>query len=659
MRPAPAPARLALAILFALPLAFPAAARQDAEVAAQEEYVDRVIDPDKLAPLPEDEESRFDASGLPRSWRTEAVLSHVERGDRDYTEFGLNFGGHRETESHGSLSLDGTVFRRDGVRGESSEWIGSVSLWQRGLFVGENWKVDNGLGVLNTPTVPLQREQYRFFLPSVPFTGASTLWHDAADGTYLQGALGRAGVFSGSRIVAFDSADGNVASFGGQWRLAEHWTGSVSTLLTDGLIVPDPIDGSRFQNGRTEAMLASAAWTGQNHRVQINLQASSGYLGDANGAWLDAQSRFGRYTLNYGAFRLGEDLAWGALPINNDARGAYARLGYQGARWTWNAGLDHIDSVSGRSFQGDYATLFGRYQLRHNLGIGGSLNIRDSQAHTDYSSRWFLDRRGRWGQTRVQLDQASTSGGEREDWLLSVDQDLPMRRGSRLSLSAGMGSRDTRGVGRTDTFMLSALGGIELGDRVSLDGNIRWTHDDGPEAYRGTDMNLSLNWRMATHWWLQASVYRSSGEQRSPFLIDPLAPPDQFFPIPRERSVFLSIRYERQAGTRAMVLGGPPGSATGSIRGSVFLDENGDGIRSPSELPAVNVTVVLDGRYVVRTDSQGGFEFPRVAIGTHELLVVPDNLPLPWFLDGDDERRGIEVKVREASVLDIGARRER
>src|SRR5690606_18691866 len=316
MRPAPAPARLALAVLIALPLAFPAAARQDAEVAAQEEYVDRVIDPDKLAPLPEDEESRFDASGLPRSWRTEAVLSHVERGDRDYTEFGLNFGGHRETESHGSLSLDGTVFRRDGVRGESSEWIGSVSLWQRGgrpeavlshvdrgdrdyaefglnfgghreteshgslsldgtvfrrdgvrgessewigsvslwqrgLFVGENWKVDNGLGVLNTPTVPLQREQYRFFLPSVPFTGASTLWHDAADGTYLQGALGRAGVFSGSRIVAFDSADGNVASFGGQWRLAEHWTGSVSTLLTDGLIVPDPIDGSRFQNGRT------------------------------------------------------------------------------------------------------------------------------------------------------------------------------------------------------------------------------------------------------------------------------------------------------------------------------------------------------------------------------------------------------------------------
>src|SRR5690606_18754602 len=112
-------------------------------------------------PLPEDEESLFDASGLPRSWRIEALVSHVERGDQDYAEFGLNFGGHRETENHGSMSLDGTLFRRDGIRGEPAEWIGSVTLWQRGLFVGEGWKVDNGLGVLNTPTVPLQRSQYR------------------------------------------------------------------------------------------------------------------------------------------------------------------------------------------------------------------------------------------------------------------------------------------------------------------------------------------------------------------------------------------------------------------------------------------------------------------------------------------------------------------
>ena len=102
-----------------------------------------------------------------------------------------------------------------------------------------------------------------------------------------------------------------------------------------------------------------------------------------------------------------------------------------------------------------------------------------------------------------------------------------------------------------------------------------------------------------------------------------------------------------------------PGAAAGGIRGSVFLDENGDGVRSASELPAVNVTVLLDGRYAVRTDSQGEFEFPRVATGAHTVQVVPDNLPLPWFLAEDGESRAVEVRVRDTTRVDIGARRQR
>src|SRR5690606_39500454 len=329
-----------------------------------------------------------------------------ERGDEDFTEFGLNFGGHRETERWGSLSLNGTVFRRDGVRGEPAEWIGSATLWQRGLRFDGGWRADNGLGGLNTPLVPLQRDQYRFFLPSVPFLGATSQWLDEDSGLHLQGALGRAGVFSGSRIVAFDQANGNVASVGAQWRWSEGWTGAATALATDGLIVPDPITGSLFQDGRTEAVLLSTGWEGGNHRAQLHLHSSSGYLGDATGLWVDAQSRSEERTWNYGLFRLEEGLAWGALPINNDAQGGYVRLRHDGARWTWSAGLDRIDSVSGSGFEGSYGTFFARYQLRHNVGVGGNVNIRDSATATDYSTRWFIDRRGRWGLTRVQLDQA-------------------------------------------------------------------------------------------------------------------------------------------------------------------------------------------------------------------------------------------------------------
>lgn len=650
---------LALAVLLALPLFSPAVGAQQASESGDAGYQDRIIDPDKLAPLPPDEDDLFDPNGLPRNWRIEAITSQVRRGDERLDETGLGVGGLWETADWGSFSLDALVFRRSDARTEGSGWVGSATLWQRNLPVEGGWRVDNGLGVLNTPATPTQRQQYRFFLPSVPFAGASTSWTQSGRGLQFFGALGQAGVFSGSRVVSFDRADGNVGTAGLEWRWARGWTGAASALVTDGLIVPDDQGIGVFQDGRTEATVFTTTWEGANDRVQGNLHASRGYLGDATGAWLDAQSTRGRTTYNYGAFRLEPGLAWGALPINNDAQGGYLRAQYAHARWLWNVGLDHVGSVSGNSFDGNYANAYARYQAGVNLGLGGSLSVRDSGDFTDFSTRWFADRRSRWGTTRVQLDQARTRGGDREDWQLSLDQDLPMQQGSRLSLSAALGQVSGTGVESSRTWSLAALGGIELGDRLTVDGNARWTDGSGPDAYRGSDINLSLNWRMAPRWWLTATIYHNRGEIRSPFQLDPLAPPEQFLRLPTERSVFLTLRYEKQSGSPAQVLGGPQGSAAGTIRGSVFLDDNEDGVRSASELAAANVTVLLDGRYTVRTDSQGNFEFPRVAVGVHEVTVVPDNLPLPWSFDAGDDRRVVTVRVREDARVDIGATRPR
>jgi len=79
-------------------------------------------------------------------------------------------------------------------------------------------------------------------------------------------------------------------------------------------------------------------------------------------------------------------------------------------------------------------------------------------------------------------------------------------------------------------------------------------------------------------------------------------------------------------------------------------------VRDANETGAANVTVLLDGRYSARTDSQGQYEFPAVAAGQHVLVVVPDNLPLPWMITGE-ERKVIKVETRRRTVLDVGARR--
>lgn len=661
MTPRRWPAPLALAAGVGLALATGAAVSQDATppVPAAAPYRDRVIDPGRLAPLPpeDDAEEPAGGEGPPRSLRLELNASRTERGDESFGELGAAAGGFWESATLGSFSLDATVFRSDRERLRADAGIGgSATLWQRQLHLDGGWRVDNGLGVLNTPALPLLRNQPRFFLPTAPFAGASTDW---TRGTLqVQGAFGRAGLYTGTRVVGFDPADGHVGAFGAQWAWAPRWSGSAMALATDGRIVPDALGEATLTAGRTRALHTATAWAGEHgDGAQLNLLASDGDRASALGAWLDANRRRGRYQHSYGVFRLEPDLAWGALPINSDIQGGYYRLGYQYGRWIWNAGVDRIDSISDAGFDGLYATGFARYQASGTLGYGGSVSVRRAPA-VSHAAQLFVDKRTERGQTRVQLDHAD-DGTTAANWQLGLDHAFALREGARLSASVAYGALAREASDATRTTTLALNGGRDFGDGFSLDGNLRWLSADGVNAQRGLDLNLTANWRIGPRWWLSTTLYQSQGSQRSPFVLDPLVTGTPFISIPRERSVFLTLRYERQAGRPYAVIGGAPGAATGSVAGTLFLDDNGDGVRAASELPAVNVTVVLDGRYSVRTDSAGNFEFPRVAVGAHRLGVVSDNLPLPWSFDEAAAEQAVDVRVRQAARIEIGARRPR
>lgn len=658
MSPPRQPTRTCLAVLVALACTSPWAAAQDEPPLEGEPWQDNVIAEEDLAPLPDDPEINFDPSGLPRSYRAELTASRTDRGGDGFSEFGLSFGGFRESADLGTFSLDATVLQSDiGPDGES-DIGGTATLWQRGLYLEGGWRGNNGLGVVNTPTSPVLQEQFRIFLPSVSMAGLSTQWTRPDDGLQWFAGLGRSGLFSGARVVGFELGEGNVGTVGGQWNLGEDWTSAVSLLSTDGQIVQTPAGVPQLLPESTEAMHSATRWQSGDHRANINLLASRRDGIDAWGLWVDANSRRGRYTHRYGLFNLEPDMAWGAQPVINDSRGAYYRLAYQHARWNWSAGLDRVESISGTSFEGWYATGYARYQSSPSLAYGGSLALRTSPGTDSASTQLFVDKTLRWGQTRLQAEHAASSsgGGDDDSWQLTVDHALPLRKGRRLSLSAAYGELSYNDQPAEAVLTFAAYGGLDLSERLTLDGSARWTDGD---AFRGADLNLNLGWRISSHWWLVGTIYENQGSRRSPFVIDPLATEQPFINLPRDRSVFLSLRYERQAGTSAGVLGGSPGMAAGTVSGSVFLDENGDGERSASELPAANVTVLLDGRYAVRTDSQGEFEFPRVAIGAHTIEVVPDNLPLPWFLAEDGESRAIEVRVRDTTRVDVGARRQR
>lgn len=638
---------------------------EPAPAAVAPPYRDRIIDPDRLQELPPEDDDDANSDGPLRSFHAELSLSRNERGSEHYDERGASAGGFWESATRGTFSLDATAFKSNRERRDGLGRIGgSATLWQRNLNIDGGWRVNNGLGVLNTPSLPLQRSQYRFYLPTAPFAGASSEWTLGDGRVQLQGAFGRAGLYNGTRVVGFDVADGSVGEFGAQWRWSPQWESAVALLATHGRIRPDDQGEATLLPGDSRGLYAATARKGERDAVQINLLSShadgddlgGGLRGQASGGWLDASARRGRYTHHYGAFRLGEGLAWGSLPINSDVRGGYYRLAYQYGRWQWNAGLDRFDSLSGTGFNGSYATGYARYQATSTFGYGGSASLRQAaSSSTSHVAQLFADKRTQWGQTRLQLDQAST--GYADNWQLSLDHAFALQQGARLSTSLAYGRESSADQPTAYATTVALFGGRDLSDRLSIDGSARWTHGDGLSAFRGTDINIGVNWKLARHWLLVGSIYQSQGSRRSPYILDPLITETPFISLPRDRSLFLSLRYERSAGHTQAVMGGAPGAAAGGVAGSIYLDDNDDGARAASEQPVANITVVLDGRYSVRTDAAGNFEFPRVAVGTHILTVVPDNLPLPWFID--EAPRPVEVTVRDTARVDVGARRHR
>jgi hypothetical protein len=418
---------------------------------------------------------------------------------------------------------------------------------------------------------------------------------------------------------------------------------------------------SGFDTGSPGGKTSARAWYGAMainegpNRFQLNaLDSQSGDRRHNLGLWLDAESIFGRFRHNYGAFRFEPDLTWGYAPINRDLQGAYYRVNYASQQWIWSAGADSVGSITGRGTEGVFATGTVRYQMSRSLGFGGGASTRRASINAT-SAYLFIDKLSPYGTTRVQLDGATAQGGQRSGQL-TLDQSWPTQVGLRLSTSLSVGEEKTF-ERRTRRAGVAAFGGYDITNNLSLDGSLRWTADRDDTRRTGLFANLGLVWRVTPRWSLVATYYDNRVETPLFFAgIAPIIPIEPVAVVPRDRAIFLTVRYEDHAGSAMAPLGGLPGSGAGTLVGYVFYDANDDGRRGASESGAPNVTVVLDGRYAARTLNDGRFEFPLVAAGPHSLSVIPDNLALPYAIS-EDGRREVVVRTRETTLIEIAAQR--
>ena len=152
-----------------------------------------------------------------RGARIELVKTILKRNGESVQEDGVLFGLKRETENYGAFSLEGSL--REGGHDV-------VTAWQRNLAFEDGWRANNGLGMINTPSIDLARRQYRFFIPTMTMVWPLIPQQSTQRPGIRYGAR-QPGIYTGIRVPAFFRLPGT-ASAGGQTAPAENWGGGYS-----------------------------------------------------------------------------------------------------------------------------------------------------------------------------------------------------------------------------------------------------------------------------------------------------------------------------------------------------------------------------------------------------------------------------------------------
>jgi hypothetical protein len=638
-------------------------------------YQDHYIDGGNLRPdISVGDVSVDQSGGLARALRVDAVAGVLTQdgpgGHTHVDQEGAIMSAQWDTRSWGAWSFDvsgGTPTPQSfsGITGSGSP---AFALVQRGVPFDGGWQADNAIGDLNEPLIGLARQQPRFLLTSLPMQGLTTEWRGPSQLQIVAGG-GEPGVFEGLAVPSFQTLGGSTATLGAQWSPAPQWGLGAQAIATRdtnlyyyGYSLPsqNPVPGSAPEQFSSTTGYLTAAWQQGTTHAQLNfVDGTADSTGNANGAWLDATATQGFVTHNAGLFRIEPNLVWGDQPMASDIEGGYYRLNYLSRRWLADVGVDVAHSVSGAGSDVTFLTGDTRYQLTTSTGVGVAGNVRLSEGTTGWSAEGYLDSANSWGTGRLQLDYATEP--QEQDASVALQQNWNLRAGARLATTVGVDRIHTGqfGLVQDSTIARIALyGGADISARLSVDGNIQWAEAVQGEAAPTTSANVSLTWHMTRSWSALASYYESRvGSWTQLVITSPLTPPVQT-PLPSAGSsgFFLTIRYQDARGSHFAPLGGMPGMGSGRLTGVVYLDANENGHYDAGEVGAANVTVILDGRFSTRTDSNGRFDFPAVAAGHHVVTVQSDNLPLPWSLVNSG-RTEVEVGTRDRVDVNIGALR--
>lgn len=665
-------------------------------------YVDRVLEdgPQSGGPDPSEPEP---TDGWPRSFSAE-LQAWRQSGGADVRNQSLLLSGYLDTPNYGTLSANVNINRYSnafvgtsglGLSASNSSNLGQYRnastgrIDQRGMPFDGGWFANNSLGDINTASTPMSRGLGRVYLPALPIQGFATTF-ERPGRTSLNASIGRLGYFDGLDSQGFSLARGSAASAGVQQQLSGG-DGPLALNRTDAAfqwVSTRRFNPNAFANSPqdTDSFWGALSWQGLSPwadalgpgygavsdrpggmRVQANVAHSSGRPSDAlsqaprdsaNGAWVDAAWRTDWLQQGASVFYFDPALRWGSNPIAGDLRGVSWRGDVSTRQWQIGGSAEFSESVSGLTGRSVFGNLFGRYRFDSRDAVSATLAGRSgSSAAQSLQLNW--EHSSGWGQTQWRADAAHGSNAR----LLRLGVDHAWNVGESRTLSTSLAlERGNQNGASTTSMSYGVLGSLPFGAGARLDLSVRGSQGvGGGDNSRYLNANARLSWPIGGGWSFIAQYSAARGQESlNPVVVSALTAATQapILSLPSNRTVLLALRWEARAGLSSAPIGGAPGSGAGRLEGHVFFDQDRNGRREASEGGVPNVTVMLDRRYIARTDAQGYYSFPSVAGGSHEIELVPDNLPLPWSSPGAPSRR-LDVYVRDTATADFPIQKDR
>ncbi len=679
-------------------------AQRRAETAQQRGYQDRFMKESDASGT--GDQAQKAASPEPmglRSWLLETRLGGTTAsatGADGYRqgEWGVRAEYRLETLNHGDwlFQADGRLSSGDTGLGLGGGWWGSTTrrsglratVTNLGLPVTSHWLADTRVGdIYSELTTGLARAQ-RLSLGTTTLRGFSTRLYSG--GTELRAGWGERGDLAGGPYPGFETSQGRLGWFGGTRPWGERGYVAAQLGVAQGIPqfytgwLPDSGQGRQdvtswalaVGQGRS-SVLESERWRWRASLLGSHRSADGTLAGasDAQGLYVEAGRRFGRFSHEFG-FHVGRpDLYFGDQRLYGGTRGLYWRMDYSALRLNWGLGLDHESAgTSGGGLYPGYrrTALSANVQiaLDRQSSLGGSLSLAqgrysaaseglpDPSNRSAYAYAFYQTRIGDWPRTRLSLtlrrneqivlDSAAATGQElqwEQDWLAPGDGV------HEPELTSTLGYAWDRSSGQTRRYPTAGLRFRRWFDsRSFINGNLRYTSTQGNLATsRGLSGSVSAERELGQGWRLGLMV--SLNEARTTTAALPAFEPTVY--RSQERSAYVFLRWEGRAGQPYPVIGQrADGRGTGRIVGQVFLDANGDGRRQADEPGAGRVEVVLGGRYRTLTDAQGRFEFPVVATGAQHLTVTLDTVPLPWGL-ASEAGTSVLVPLRGDATVEL------